>query len=340
MIRVGIIGAGAWGKNHVRTFSNLEGARLVAVADAREKVRISLEKSYPGLATYEQASSLIDSSDIDAVVIATPSPTHAELACAALGAGKHTLVEKPLALTAEDAERVVAEAEKAGKTLMVGHLLLYHSAVLYLRELVAQGQLGEPLYLYCERVNLGVIRSEENALWSLAPHDFSVAGFLLGKRPVDVTARGAAYLQPGIQDVVFTNLRFEDQRMANVHVSWLDPHKSRRMVLVGSEKMAVFDDMAGPEKIRIYDKGATRNPDVVGYEDFLAVRSGDILIPKVPMVEPLKAEAQHFCECIREGKTPRSDGFNGLEVVRMLQAAQKSLDAGGEPVSLSALGGS
>ncbi|MDQ7007551.1 MAG: Gfo/Idh/MocA family oxidoreductase [Acidobacteriota bacterium] len=335
MIRIGIIGAGAWGRNHVRTFAAMEGVSLVGVADARRDVREKLERSLPGLTTYETASSLLDSSGVDAVVIATPSPTHADLGCLALQAGKHVLVEKPLALTSADARRMVGEAEKAGKVLMVGHLLLYHSAVLYLRRLVDDGELGDPLYLYCERVNLGVIRKTENALWSLAPHDFSVAGFLLSGRPTDVTARGAAYLQDGIHDVVFANLRFDGGQMANVHVSWLDPHKSRRMVLVGSRKMAVFDDMAGPEKVRIYDKSATLSPRAVGYEEFLAVRSGDILIPKVPMVEPLRQEAEHFCECVREGKTPRSDGRNGLMVVEMLEAAQESLEAGGAPMTLS-----
>ena len=306
MPAIGIIGAGAWGRNHVRTFAGLEQARLVAVSDSREEVRTVLKRGYPGLATCARGEELLQSAEIDAVVIATPSPTHAELACAALRAGKHVFVEKPLALTAGDAERMVQLAASSDRVLMVGHLLLYHSAVLYLRELIDNGELGEPLYLYCERVNLGVIRQRENALWSLAPHDFSVAGFLLGGDPIDVTARGAAYLQPGIPDVVFANLRYRDGRMANVHVSWLDPHKSRRMVLVGSRKMAVFDDMAGTEKVRVYDKGATRVPRVVGYEDFLAVRSGDIVIPNIQMNEPPREEAAHCCACPSAGKTPRS----------------------------------
>ncbi len=332
MLRVGVIGAGAWGKNHVRTFNNLDRARLVAVADGSAKVRAGVTQGYPGVAVHEDGQALIDSAEIDALVIATPAPTHAALAKAALAAGKHVLVEKPLALTRADAQAVVAAAEESGKVLMVGHLLLYHQAVLYLKSLVDSGELGKPLYVYCERVNLGVIRQEENALWSLGPHDLSVADFLLGDRAVDVTARGADFLQDGIHDVVFANVRYASGAVANIHVSWLDPHKSRRVVLVGDKKMAVFDDMAGQEKVKIYDKGAQRVPAAVGYGEHLTVRSGDILIPKIPMSEPLKDEVNHFVDCILEGKTPRTDGQNGLDVVEMLAAAQRSLESGGVPV--------
>ncbi len=336
MIRIGVIGAGAWGMNHVRSFAGVPECKLTAASDARPEVRGNLSRNYPNLKLFEDGTGLIACEDVDAVVIATPSPSHAPLAQAALHAGKHVLVEKPMALSVADAEATVAAAERSGKVLMTGHLLLYHSAVLYLRQLIDDGTLGEPRYVYCERVNLGTIRKDENALWSFAPHDLSVAAFLLGTDIADVSSRGAAYLQPNIHDVVFTNVRYRDGRMANIHVSWLDPHKSRRIVLVGTKRMAVFDDMSA-EKVRVYDKGADRVPAAVGYEEHLTVRSGDILIPNIKLEEPLKVEAKHFLACIREGKTPRSDGQNGLTVVRMLEAAQQSLDKGGAPVQLASL---
>lgn len=336
MIRVGVIGAGAWGMNHVRTFASMSDCKLAAVSDARSEVRASLQRTYPAIETFEDGASLIASDKVDAVVIATPSPSHASLARLAATTGKHVLVEKPMALSVADAEACVAAADKSGVVLMTGHLLLYHSAVLYLRQLIDSGELGEPRYVYCERVNLGTIRKDENALWSFAPHDLSVAAFLLGTDIADVSARGAAYLQPSVHDVVFTNVRYADGRMANIHVSWLDPHKSRRIVLVGSKKMAVFDDMSA-EKIRVYDKGADRVPAAVGYEEHLTVRSGDIVIPNIKLEEPLKVEAKHFLSCIQQGKTPRSDGRNGLLVVKMLEAAQQSLDQGGAPVQIRSL---
>jgi len=336
--RIGVIGAGAWGRNHVRTFAGLESAELVAVADADERVRARLAREHPGLRCCAAAEELFDDPAIDGLVLATPAPTHAALATAALEAGKHVLVEKPLALDVPAAERLEATARRLGRVLMVGHLLLYHPAVRDLKRRVEAGELGRPLYLYCERVNLGVIRRDENALWSLGPHDLSLALFLLGEGISDVVARGASYLTPGVHDVVFANLRYEDGRMANLHVSWLDPHKSRRVVLVGERKMAVFDDMAAQEKLRIYDKGAERLPPAVGFGEHLTVRSGDILIPKIPASEPLRAEAEAFVEAIRSGAPPLTDGAHGVEVVRLLAAAQASLDAGGSPVAVRASG--
>lgn len=336
MIRVGVIGAGAWGMNHVRSFAGLSECALAAVADARSEVRANLSRAYPTARMHETAEALIAADDVDAVVVATPSPSHAALAQAALRAGKHVLVEKPMALSVADAEATVAAAERSGKVLMVGHLLLYHSAVVYLRRLIDDGTLGDPRYVYCERVNLGTIRKDENALWSFAPHDLSVAAYLLGTEIADVSARGADYLQPGIHDVVFANVRYHDGRMANIHVSWLDPHKSRRIVVVGTKQMAVFDDMSA-EKVRVYDKGADRAPAAVGYEEHLTVRSGDILIPNIKLEEPLKVEARHFLSCIRDNQTPRSDGRNGLLIVRMLEAAQRSLERGGQPIPAGSL---
>lgn len=330
MVRIGVIGAGAWGRNHVRTFASLEEAELAVVADRSPEVRRRIARDHPHVRCAADAAQAFEDPSIDGVVLATPAPTHARLARAALEAGKHVLVEKPLALDVREAEELERLARKCGRVLMVGHLLLYHPAVLYLKRLLDEGELGRPLYLYCERVNLGVIRRDENALWSLGPHDLSLALFLLGDGVSDVSARGAAYITPGVHDVVFANLRYGDHRMANLHVSWLDPHKSRRVVLVGDRKMAVFDDMAAQEKVRIYDKGAL--PDAVGYAEHLTVRSGDILIPKIPMSEPLREEARAFVEAIRTGDPPRTGASHGVEVVRLLAAAQASLEDGGRPV--------
>ncbi len=338
MTRVGIIGAGAWGRNHVRTFASLEEAELVALADSRPDVLAAHRRSLPGVEGYADGRELLAQADVEAVVIATPAPTHHALARAALESGRHVLVEKPLALATADAEDLARLADEKGLVLMVGHLLLYHAAVEYLKGLIEEGELGDLLYGYCQRLNLGVVRPDENALWSLAPHDFSVLAWLLGEQVADVSARGADYLQPGVEDVVFADLRWRNGRIAHVHVSWLDPHKIRRITLVGSRKMVVFDDMAAQEKVRVYDKGAERVPDAVGWGEHLAVRSGDILIPKVPPVEPLRNEARHFLACVREGKRPRSDGWNGVAVVRMLEAAQASLAAGGRPVPLDGAG--
>ena len=229
----------------------------------------------------------------------------------------------------------MALAAEHQRILMVGHLLLYHPAVRYLKDLVQRGELGDPYYVTSQRLNLGKVRRDENALWSFAPHDLSVILHLLGAEPIDVAARGSAFLQPGVDDVVFLHLRFPQGRMAHVHVSWLDPHKTRKFTVVGSRKMAVFDDMEASEKIRIYDKGVERAGEIVSYSEALTVRSGDITIPRVDLQEPLRLECLHFLECVRERKAPLSDGASGLAVVRVLAAAQTSLEQGGAPVALA-----
>jgi predicted dehydrogenase len=261
--------------------------------------------------------------------------SHYPLARTLLEAGKDVFVEKPLALRADHAEELVRLARERQRILMVGHLLLHHPAVRHLKEMVKRGELGDLLYLYSQRVNLGKVRRDENALWSFAPHDLSVALHLLDAEPIDVAARGAAFVQPGIEDVVFLHLRFPGGTMAHVHVSWLDPHKLRKFTVVGTRKMVVFDDMEASEKIKIYDKGVDRGGQIVGYGDALTVRSGDIVIPSVPLQEPLRIECLHFVECVRERKAPLSDGAGGLAVVRVLAAAQASLESGGVPVALA-----
>ncbi len=268
-------------------------------------------------------------------MIATSAKTHYELVKKALLHDKHVYVEKPFTLNVTEAEELVKLAEEKDKILMVGHLLEYHPAVEKLKELIDNGELGKIYYLYSQRVNLGKIRQDENALWSFAPHDISIILYLLGTEPVNISARGNAYLQDKIEDVVFMSLYFPGRVMAHFHLSWLDPHKIRKLTIVGSEKMAVFDDMESEEKVRIYDKGVTRkNKDFVSYDEFLTLRFGDIFIPHITMAEPLKRECQHFLNCIKENKAPRSDGRDGLRVVKVLAAAQKSLERGGEPVEI------
>ncbi|HUK62691.1 MAG TPA: Gfo/Idh/MocA family oxidoreductase, partial [Dongiaceae bacterium] len=270
-------------------------------------------------------------------VVSASAVGHYPLAKLLLEAGKDVYVEKPLTLEVAHAEELVALARKHGRILMVGHLLLFHPAVRHLKDMLDHGELGDVYYLYSQRVNLGKVRRDENALWSFAPHDLSVILHLIGQEPIDVVARGSAFLQGKVEDVVFVDLRFPGGKLAHVHVSWLDPHKLRKFTVVGTQKMIVFDDMEASEKIKVYDKGVDRAGQVVSYGDALTVRSGDILIPKISLQEPLRLECQHFIECVRERRKPLTDGLDGLRVVKVLDAAQRSLARGGAPVAIAPL---
>ena len=334
MIDLAVIGAGNWGKNLARSFSSLKDARLKYVCDLDEGVRERMAGLYPGATITDDAGVALGDGDLDAVVIAVEAPLHYETAKAALQAGKHTYVEKPLTLAAGQAQELIDLAEASGVKLMVGHLLEYHPAVNYIKDSITTGEVGDPLYLYFQRVNLGIVRKTENAWWSLAPHDISVACYLFDAEPISVSASGHAYLQEGIEDVVFASLKFPDGRMAHVHVSWLDPHKIRKVTLVGSEKMVVFDDMEAAEKIRVYDKAAKVKLSVNSYVEAIALRTGNILIPKISLGEPLRLECQHFIDSITTDTAPRSDGADGLRVVRVLEAGSESLARGGQPVNL------
>ncbi len=330
--RIGLaqVGIGYWGKNLLRNFGAIPEVDLVMACDQREDVLSGVADRFPGIQTTSIYEDILNSSEVDCVVIATETPQHAPLAQAALEAGKHVFVEKPMAQTVAEAETLVRISEEKNLRLMVGHLLLYHPAFRYVEDLVASGELGEVYYLYSQRVNLGIIRQKENAFESLAPHDLSVALQLIDGKPTGVSATGQAYLQDGIEDVVFATVHFEGGRMAHLHTSWLDPHKVRKVTVVGSRKMAVVDDVAGSEKVRIYDKGV--DVSKAGYTDYaeaMTLRTGDIHIPKIDMTEPLGLECRHFIDCVRSGEDPRSDGRNGLAVVRMMQAAKESLNNGG-----------
>jgi predicted dehydrogenase len=327
-----VIGTGDWGANLVRNFAAVRGARLAALCDPDPERLARSAATHPGIKTFARAEDVAADPEIQAAVVSSPAVSHHPIAKALLLAGKDVYVEKPLALSVADAEELVRLARERQRILMVGHLLLHHPAVRHLKDMVVRGELGDLHYVTSQRVNLGKVRRDENALWSFAPHDLSVILHLLDAEPTDVAARGAAFLQPGIEDVVFLHLRFPRGRMAHVHVSWLDPLKLRRFTVIGSRKMAVFDDMEPSEKIRVYDKGVDAGR-VVSYSEALTVRSGDILIPKISLQEPLRLECQHFADCVRERRTPLTDGESGLKVVRVLAAAQASLEAGGAPVA-------
>jgi predicted dehydrogenase len=334
MVRVAVVGAGAWGTNHVRAMSRTEGAELVMVCDpAAAACERALALAPKARATPDFAQ-VLSAADVDAVVLATPAKEHAQQARAALNAGKHVLVEKPLALDASDGQAVLAAAETHKRTLMVGHLMLFHPAVERLKAMIDGGELGRVFYIYAVRVNLGRLRQDENALWSLAPHDISIIEHLLADEPESVSARGGIYLQSRIEDVVFVNLRFRSGVTAQIQVSWLDPRKERRLVVVGSQKMVEFDDVAASDKLRIYDKGFDPPPSFTEYAQFLSLRNGDVHIPQIAMVEPLQRECRHFVECVAEGKRPLTDGHSALRVVRVLEAAQKSLHSDGAPVEV------
>jgi predicted dehydrogenase len=337
-VRVAVVGAGYWGINHVRAFAHARDCELVAVCDHDARTLERAAQLAPRARRCTAFEEVLGA-DVDAVALATPAVAHAAQAQAALAAGKHVFVEKPMALATADAEATLAAATRANKTLMVGHLMLYHAGYERLRQLVHGGEIGDVYYVYALRVNLGRLRRDENALWSFAPHDLSMILDLLQSRPATVAARGQAYLQPGVEDVVFVNLEFAGEhegphRMAQVQLSWLDPRKERRLTVVGSRKMVELDDVQPSEKLRIYDKGYDRPPEFTRFSEYLTVRHGDIHIPQLAMREPLEAECAHFIHAVTSGTRPRTDGEHGLEVVRVLEAAQQSLRAGGTPVTL------
>ncbi len=331
MVKVAVVGTGSWGKNLVRNFASLSEASLYAICDRDDKRLKALAPSFPQARACSDFADVLKDSTVDAVVIATDAPYHYEHAKAALEAGKHVYVEKPMCQTAQEADSLARIAAASDRTFMVGHLLLYHPAVTRLKAMVADGELGRIYYMYTQRLNLGVVRSNENTWWSLAPHDVSVIDYLFGDVPVRVSAQGQCYLQDGIEDVVFATLYFDDGRLAQIQTSWLDPHKMRRMTIVGSQKMATFDDMESAEKIKVYDKGATTNLSYSSYGEAITLRQGDIYIPRVDTAEPLRIECRHFIDCILGKRQPLSGAANGLEVVRVLEAGQRSIKAGGRP---------
>ncbi|HUY59838.1 MAG TPA: Gfo/Idh/MocA family oxidoreductase [Solirubrobacteraceae bacterium] len=323
-IQIGVVGLGYWGPNLARNFASLPGCELSWVCDGSEAARAKAAAQFPRARVAAELDELLDDPELDAIVLATPVPTHAELAVRVLEANKHCFVEKPLAQSVADAERAVAAAATSGRILMVGHLLEYHPGVLKLKELKDSGELGEIYYIYGNRLNLGKLRADENALWSLGAHDVSVVLALAGEEPTEAVAHGESYVRSGVEDVVFCYLRFPSGLAAHLHLSWLDPHKERRFTVVGAHKMATFDDMVVEGKITIYDKGFDEAPR--GYGEWVT-RSGDTYSPRLETVEPLRLECQEFLDSINAARPPRSDGASGLRVVRVLEALQTSLSA-------------
>jgi predicted dehydrogenase len=341
MVQLGVVGVGGWGKNLARNYFQIAQCHLKYVCDLDTAKLNQMKSQLPGTIMTTRWQDLLDDNELQAVVIATTAGSHYQLCKSALLAGKDVYVEKPFVLEIAEAEELIQLATAYGRILMVGHLLEYHPVVNRLKQMIESKELGDIYYIYNQRVNLGTVRGDENSLWNFAPHDISSILYLLGEEPTDVSARGQSYLQPGIEDVVFLSLNFGGKRMAHIHVSWLDPHKIRKITIVGSKKMAVFDDLEGTEKLKIYDKGVTQNQDYNTFAEYVALRFGDITIPYMKIGEPLQIECRHFLDCVENRKQPLSDGLDGLRVVKVLDAAQRSLKANGVPmpIDLAAIDG-
>jgi predicted dehydrogenase len=325
-IGIAVVGAGYWGVNHVRNFHDLGVLRTVC--DANRNSLAKIRECFTSTRTEVDFESVLADDSVRGIVIATPAETHYRLATAALAAGKDVLVEKPLTLNVSEGEKLVNLAEQRRAVLMVGHLLEYHPAVLRLRELIRSGTLGELRYIYSTRLNLGKVRREENILWSFAPHDIAIILRLVGAFPARVVATGGAYLQPSVADVTVTNLEFPSGVRAHIFVSWLHPYKEQRLVVVGSRRMAVFDDLLRSGKLIVYDQGV----ELVNGEPI--TRKKDGVEEHIETFEPLRQECLHFIECIETRRKPVTDGSSGLQVLRVLQAAEQSLVDGGRPVEM------
>lgn len=342
MINIGVVGCGYWGPKHIRVFHELIGDQMAMVCDLDEKRLQEVQKGYPGIETTTDFHKFLQNG-IDAVVIATPVKSHYRLAKEALLHGKHVLIEKPITSTSQEALSLIELAEKQNLVLMSGHTYEYHPAVDFLKKAVESGDLGNIYSIDADRLNLGLFRPDVNVLWDLAPHDISIILALVNKDPVAVSARGAGNIAPNIYDIAYLEILFANGIMGHVHVSWLHPRKIRQVTVVGSRKMAVYDDVSETEKIHIYDKGLVKpdngNGNGNGHgngdnRDFSAwppnYRYGDVVIPYISSTEPLKVECSHFIKCITEGIKPKSDGRAGLKVTSILEAADRSLANGGQ----------
>ncbi|MFQ3580732.1 MAG: Gfo/Idh/MocA family oxidoreductase [Chloracidobacterium sp.] len=338
-VDIAIIGCGHWGPNHIRTFSSFPEARVIAAADVSRPNLERVGKAYPSLALFEDYRRMLAETEAHAVVISTPTSTHHAIVRDALLADKHVLVEKPLCRTSEEGEELVALAAERGRLLMVGQVFLFNRGILKLKEYLQFGDLGRIYTLVSTRTNLGPIRKDVNAVYDLASHDIAIFDFLTGATPLEVSASGAAYLQPGVEDLAFITLRYPNDLLAHVHVSWLNPRKVREITVVGDKKMLVWDDLATVGPICIYDKGVVREPYYEDYGQFqLLAREGDIAIPRIQLEEPLKAQARYFLDGLRRGHITVSDGKSGLAVVRTLEAIQASLLQHGAPIPVSKAG--
>ncbi len=336
-IRVAQVGFGYWGPNLARNIHQIPDAELAFVVDRDESILASVRELYPTTQTVNSIEPILADPSVDAVIIATPARTHYTLARMALEAGKHVFVEKPLAMDLGEARALVKLAEQVQRTLMVGHVFEYNPAVRYIKAAIDRGDLGDIYYLYSRRVNLGRVQSDINALWSIAPHDISIALYWLGQMPEAVSCQGTACLNGEVEDVIFLTLHFPGPILCHIHASWLDPSKQREMTIVGSQKMIVYDDVSSEGKIRIYDKGVYRRGDPIYGEYQFKLHSGDILVPRLDLREPLREELNDFIQSIRTGSPPLTDGENGVRVVAVLTAGQQSLDQGGGKIEIAPL---
>ena len=342
-VRVALIGYGYWGPNLARNLALLDETRLVAICDSSQPALQRAQKHHAGVRMVSAIEDVLDDPEVEAVAIALPIGAHHAVALQALEADKHILVEKPLARTVEDCNDLIAAASARGLTLMVGHTFVFNEAVRMVKGYLDAGDLGDPYYVSMRRTNLGIVRTDGNAMWSLAPHDVSILHYWLDREVLSVHATGVARLQEGIEDVVFLSVEFDGGVLGHVHCSWLEPAKVRDATIVGSRKMAVYDDTAPEAKIQLYDKGidrqaidrGDRGSGIGRYESFaqfqMLVRAGDILLPRVRFEEPLARELKHFAACIREGTEPIAGGTEGRAIVAVLEAAQRSLEGGGVP---------
>jgi predicted dehydrogenase len=336
MINLAIIGCGYWGINYVRVFSELHDSKVVLVCDANEERLRAVRERYQLIGTTTQWEEALTNKWVDAVVVATPATTHFPIAQQCLLMGKHVLVEKPLTTSVEDGEALVRAAEGQERVLMVGHTFLYNAGIRKVKELVSGDGFGKIYYLHATRTNMGPVRHDVNALWDLAAHDVAIFNYLLDAQPQWVSAVGSRVLGNGREDVGFATLNYPDSVIANVHISWIDPNKVREVVVVGSQRRIVFDDLNNLERVRIFEKGiANSELEADNFGEFrLLVRDGDIISPRVEASEPLKNLGAHFLDCIVQGKRPLSDGQNGVDVVRAMSAIDKSLSQSGAPVEV------
>ena len=336
-ITVGVVGCGYWGPNLIRNFAENEAAELSWVCDRDARHLSKVARRYPSARAASDYGEMIADPRLDAVVIATPVSTHFEFARRALEAGKHVLVEKPFTATAREAEELIALAERRGLALMVDHTFIYTGAVRKIKETVAAGEFGDLLYFDSVRVNLGLFQRDINVVWDLAPHDFSIMDYVVGRSATEVMATGSCHIEPGIENIAYVQLRFGDSLIANFHFNWLSPVKIRRTLIAGSRRMIVYDDIEPTEKVRIYDKGVTRNADgdeEEAYRTLVSYRTGDVWVPKLDSTEALRYVCAEFVDSVRDSRPCTSDGAAGLRVVRLLEAAQASIDDGGRWIKL------
>ncbi|MCA9263676.1 MAG: Gfo/Idh/MocA family oxidoreductase [Planctomycetales bacterium] len=327
MVRIGVIGLGYWGPNLLRCLSAIDDCQVTVLCDRNAERLRRYHAHCPNAVAVSEADDAIDPDLVDAVIVATPTATHYSLARQALEAGLHVFVEKPLATRTAECEELIEIAAAKNLTLFVGHVFLYTAPVAKLKELVEGGDLGDICYISSTRLNLGPVRQDVNALWDLAPHDVSIMLELMGALPTRVTCTGLAYLNESVHDVCTLNLHFASNKMGIIHVSWLDPHKQRVMTVVGNQKMAVYDDLAPLEKIKVYDIGIEAPTYADSFGDFqFSYRYGDTYSPRIVESEPLKLECQSFIDAIVTGAAPRTDGHNGRDVVSVIEAAQRSLE--------------